>query len=49
VRGVEPSLKTSVPGLDGNLVPDSTDPDPAFEQAAPHRLAVGDDEIDVAD
>src|SRR5215470_12486080 len=49
VRGVEPGCETSVPGIDGNLVPDRTDLDPPFEQATPHRLEVGHDEINVAD
>src|SRR5262249_34912890 len=49
VRGVEPGCETSVPGIDGDLVPDPTDLDPAFEQATPHRLEVGHDEINIAD
>ena len=48
VRGVEPDCETSVPGIDGDLVPDRTDFDPALKQAAPRGLEVGDDEIDVA-
>src|ERR1700754_1259231 len=46
--GVEPGCETSVPGIDGCLVPDLTDVDPIFEQAAARGLKVGDDEIDVA-
>src|SRR6478672_7218153 len=47
-RGVEPGCETSVPGINRYLVPDLTDFDPTFEQAAPRSLKVGDDEIDVA-
>jgi hypothetical protein len=48
VRGVEPGCETSVPGIDGYLVPDLTDFDPTFEWAVPRSLDVGDDEIDFA-
>jgi hypothetical protein len=46
-RGIEPGCETSVPGINGYLVPDFADLDPTFEQAAPRSLKVGDDEIDV--
>ena len=47
-RSVEPGRETSVPGINGYLVPDLTDFDPTFEQATSRSLKVGDDEIDVA-
>ena len=46
-RGVEPGCETSIPGSNGRLVPDLTDLDSTFEQAAPRGLEVRDDEIDV--
>ena len=48
MSGVEPSCETSVPGIDGDLVPDRTDLDSAFEQASPRHIEVGDDEVNVA-
>src|SRR6266403_2903193 len=47
-RGVEPGCETSVPGIDGYLVPDLTHFDPTFEQAARRSLKIGDNEMDVA-
>jgi hypothetical protein len=47
-RRVDLECETSVPGSNGRLVPDLTDVDTTFEQAAPSGLEVRDDEIDVA-
>jgi hypothetical protein len=47
-RRVEPRSETSVPGSDRRFVPDLTDRDPMFDQAAARGLEVADDEIDVA-
>src|SRR5690242_7377428 len=46
--GVEPGCETSVPGINGYLVANLTDSDATFEQAVPHSIEVGDDEIDLA-
>ena len=46
--GIEPGCETSVPGINGRLVPDLADFDPTFEQATPRSLNIGDEEIDVA-
>ena len=48
-RGVEPGCETSVPGSNGRLVPDLSDPYSAFEQAVPSGLKICDDDIDVAE
>src|SRR5262249_40527765 len=45
---VEAWREPSIPGSDRRLVPDLADGDPTFEQPAPCRLEVVDDEIDVA-
>src|SRR3954466_11931488 len=37
-RRIEPRGKTSVPGVDGELVSNRTDLDTVFEQAPPRRL-----------
>src|SRR5262249_49006388 len=47
-RGVEPGCEPPVPCSNGRLVPDLIDVSPTFEQTAPRRLEIGDDEIDVA-
>jgi hypothetical protein len=41
-------VQNPVPGINGSLVPDLTDFDPTFEQAASHSLKVGDHKIDAA-
>src|SRR6267378_3001956 len=48
VCGVEPGCETSVPGINWYLVPDLADFDPAFDEVAPRRPKIGDDEIGVA-
>ena len=46
-REVEPRCQNLRPRPNGRLVPDLTDLNPAFEQAAPRGLKVRDDEIDI--
>jgi hypothetical protein len=43
--GVDAGRETSVPGADGRLLPDLTDHDATFEQAAPRGLKIGDDDV----